>query len=486
MTDIIKSPVGIPCLGYESMAAGWGLIHDLLGGTQAMRDASITWLPMETRESDGSYASRLGRSILYNGLRDTLIKLSNKPFTHPVTITDLSAEIAYLEHDVDGHNKPLETFIREVLANLIKYGVAHIFVSHSKIKREDGKELTKADEARLGARVYLLNFSPKDLIGWQTEKTIDGLELVQIRTKEIAIEKDGKYGDVEVNYINVFNKNSYEIHKQDPDNNEKYELIEEGVSSFGRIPLITIYADRTGFMIADPPLMDLAWMNLAHWQSSSDQKNILRFTRFGLIFGKGLPEEMVKTGALDIGPSKAFLVESDKADMKYVEHNGKAIESGQKDLEDTEHKMRVLGNQPLMKKVRDTATAEKIDESRTVSLLQAWIGSLQRGMNEVLKLACEWRKVTPAETMGVNIYSDFEAAVLGGTDKELLLKMRQAKEITSKRFLTEEQRRGVLSLDMDVDDESEAVEAEAVDRDNLESLLLEDSPEEDLLEEDDE
>ena len=148
--NIIKSPVGIPCLGYEAMAASWDLIHDLLGGTQTMRDASVKWLPIETRESAASYDSRLGRSILYNGFRDTIHKLSNKPFTHPVIVTDIPKEIAYLEHDVDGHNKPLETFIREVLANLIKYGVAHIFVSHSKIKREDGKELTKADEARQG------------------------------------------------------------------------------------------------------------------------------------------------------------------------------------------------------------------------------------------------------------------------------------------------------------------------------------------------
>ncbi len=30
----------------------------------------------------------------------------------------------------------------------------------------------------------------------------------------------------------------------------------------------------------------------------------------------------------------------------------------------------------------------------------------------------EWRNVKPLETMAVEIYSDFEAVVLGGTDKE--------------------------------------------------------------------
>lgn len=467
-----KSPVGIPCIGYEQMAELWPLIHDLLGGTKAMREASQTWLPMETRESTTAYDARLGRSILYNGYRDTLGKLSNKPFTHPIVITDLPEEIVYLENDVDGNNKPLETFIREVLVNLIKYGVAHIFVAHSKVeKREDGKILTKADEKELGVRVYLLNFSPADLIGWQTEKDADKSVLTQIRIRETVIEADGNYGDVEVNYINVFNKDGWEIHQQDLENEDKYVKVKEGLSTFSCIPLVTIYTDRTGFMTAEPPLMDLAWMNLAHWQSYSDQKNILRFTRFGLIFGKGLPEKMVKQGTLDVGPSKAFLVESTEADMKYVEHTGKSIEAGQKDIEDIEHKMRVLGSQPLMKTIRDTATAERIDESRTISQLQAWIGALERGIMQALEYACEWRQIPVPETMNIEIYNDFEAMVLGSGDKDHILKARQAGEITRERYLKEAQRRGIYSVDMDAEEEAKAADAESIN--DLENLLPE-------------
>lgn len=479
--NLEKSPVGIPSIGYEVMEALWPLIHDLLGGTQAMREASQTWLPMETRESSPSYNARLGRSILYNGYRDTLNKLSTKPFTHPITITDLPAEIAYLEKDVDGNNKPLEIFIREVLVNLIKYGIAHIFVAYSVIEEVvEGKEITKAEEKRLGARVYLLCFSPTDLVGWQTEKNANKTSLVQIRVKETVIEADGDYGDKEVNYINVFSNDTWEIHQQDVENTDKYVKIKDGVSTFGRIPLVTIYANKTGFMTAEPPLIDLAWMNLAHWQSYSDQKNILRFSRFGLIFGKGLPEKMVKAGTLDIGPSTAFLVESESADMKYVEHTGKSMEAGQKDIEDIEYKMRVLGSQPLMKASQNTATAERIDESRTVSQLQSWIGALERGIKQALEFACEWHKTAVPETMSVAIYNDFEAMILGSGDKDHILKARQAGEITRVRYLKEAQRRGVFSIDMDVEEEAKAADAEEVN--SLENLL----PEEELEPDDEE
>jgi hypothetical protein len=462
------SPVAIPCIGYEQMAEHWDLIHDLLGGTAAMQEAGQKWLPKESAESMGNYNSRLTRSILYNGFRDTINKLKNRPFTHPITITDLPSEISYLEDDVDGNNKSLETFIKEVLENLIKYGIAHIFVSHSIMPAiEDGKEMTIADEKEAGARVYLINMSPADLIGWQTDKTNNKINLTQIRQKETAIEAEDDYGDVEVNYINVFGESEWEVHKQDADNEEKYEEIRRGFSNFGKIPLITIYANRKGFMTAEPPLMDLAWLNLAHWQSYSDQRNILKYSRFGLLFGRGMPDKVIKKGTIELGPAKCVLTgeDAEHADLKYVEHTGKAIESGRKDIEDIETKMRVLGNQPLIKETPNTATAEKLDENRTVSQLQSWVRSLETGINQALKTACEWRKVTPSADMNVEIYSDFEANILGGTDKELLLKMREAGEITGERHLREQQRRAVLSQDMDP-----ALEAEAAAKESASDL----------------
>ena len=481
-----KSPVGIPCLGYEEMSELWVLLHDLLGGTPAMQRARQTWLPIEPAEDSTAYNSRLNRSILYNGYRDTKNKLKNRPFTRSIVVTDLPSELAYLENDVDGSGKSLETFLKEVLENLIKYGIAHIFVDHSIVDDViEGKEITKRDEKELGIRVYLNNVSPYNLIGWQTQKTNKAVELTQIRIKETITEASEKYGDKEACYITVYNRENYEIHKQDIDNKDLFFKVKEGNYSFGRIPLVTIYTAKKGIMMAEPPLDDLAWLNLAHWQSYSDQRNILRFTRFGIIFGKGLPDKMVEMGTLQLGPTKAYLVTDKDADMKYVEHSGKSIEAGQKDIEDIEQKMRVLGNQPLMKNLPNTATAEKIDEDRTVSQLQSWVRALVRGIRQALELACEWRKIDPPEDMGIEIYSDFEAVVLGGADKGHILKARQSGEITRERYLREAQRRGVYSEDMDPEEEAAAAGAEETN--DLESLLPEEKEiEDEELEEEDE
>ena len=170
------------------------------------------------------------------------------------------------------------------------------------------------------------------------------------------------------------------------------------------------------------------------------------------------------------------MTSEEHADMKYVEHSGKSIEAGRKDIEDIEQKMRVLGNQPLMKDQPNTATAERLDEGRTVSQLQSWVGSLKRGIMSAMEFAAEWRKVESPEEFDIEIYSDFEAVVLGGTDKDHILKARQSREITRERYLREAKRRGIYSQDMEPADEAKLVAEE--DTDNLKSFM----PEEEGLE----
>src|SRR3546814_11327266 len=60
-----------------------------------------------------------------------------------------------------------------------------------------------------------------------------------------------------------------------------------GPPGFGTLPLVTVYAERTGYLTARPPLLDLAWLNLAHWQSSSDQRHILHVARVPILFEIG-------------------------------------------------------------------------------------------------------------------------------------------------------------------------------------------------------
>lgn len=87
-------------------------------------------------------------------------------------------------------------------------------------------------------------------------------------------------------------------------------------------------------------LIDLAWLNLAHWQSASDQRHILHVARVPILFGRAL---QVADGEIEIGPNRLILADDPAAGLRFVEHFGTAIAAGRQDLVDLEDRMAVLG-----------------------------------------------------------------------------------------------------------------------------------------------
>jgi hypothetical protein len=67
------------------------------------------------------------------------------------------------------------------------------------------------------------------------------------------------------------------------------------------ITLVTLYTKRTGFMCGSPPLLNMALLNIKHWQSQSEQDNILHVARVPILTVFGLEEGQ----ELTIGSSSA-------------------------------------------------------------------------------------------------------------------------------------------------------------------------------------
>lgn len=444
-----NNDISVESVDYLAMAKRWELLHDLMGGTQAMRTAGEKWLPREPAESIHAYSCRLNRSFLFGAFEDTITNTVAKPFSKPVTIKNAPVELEYLEHDVDGSGKNITQFEAECFQDLTLYGKTHVLVDFSKI--DTG--LTKAEEKEAGARASFVRVSPPSLIGWQTD---DDGKLIQIRYRFDRTEADGAYGDKKTPHVKMISPEGYEVWRKD-EKADKYIQTEKGIHSFGRIFLVTVYARQIGFLTANPPLENLAWLNLHHWQSDSDQNNILRFSRFGIMFMSGITEEEYDS-SVEFGPSQIFRTTSDSADLKYVEHHGYAIDAGRKDLEDTEHRMEIVGAQPLTKNTgKNTATAKNIDEGRNVTSIQRWIKASENGLRQMYELAAEWHGVTLPEDFGVDIYSDFKVSLYSDKDVDTLLKSCQANKLTNETYLEEIKRRGLLSESVDLEAETAAL-----------------------------
>lgn len=463
-----KDTVNTPVLAYSEMAGRWDLLHDLLGGTTTMRAAGTKWLPREEAESTEAYSVRKERTFLFNAYKNAVRRIVSKPFAKPIVVTgELSERLAMIENDVDRAGTNLTQLGRDMLDAGVIYGLTHILVDFPSMDTN----VTLADEQAIEARPTFIHVRPPDLIGWRTEMNLigGGTRLTQIRILERSVEPDGMFLDEEVVRVRVYTEMTWQLWRliRDGKGKESFVLENAGIHSFGAVPLATFYTDRTGFLTGDPPLHDLAEINLAHWQSSSDQRNYLRFIRMGLLMASGFEKGEIRKG-ITIGVNRMVSSSNPDADLKYVEHGGKAAEAGRFDLQDLEEQMEVLGAQPLIQRSqRTTARARSIDENRVDTDAQAWVRGLENTIFEMYTMASRWVGEDLSEDFKADVNNDFGISQKKVDDTKNLIAARKQGDISRETFLTEIRKLGTLSETLDVQEELERIQNEGPSLSNM-------------------
>ena len=459
MADIQEAKVNTPCSAYNAMASGWTLKDDLIAGSAAMQAGSAAYLPKFDKEETKHYNTRVDNSILFSAYGDTIKSICSKPFSKALTMQgELPPPLDELENNVDGQGKSLSQLAKDIFFEFVNRGKGHILIDYPMTINEDGETPNLKQERTAGLMPRFINIKSEQLIGWRTENDAGGKPvLTRIRIAETHTEPDGNWGEKQVEYVRVIEPDWWQLFRKGE--KDEYVLVKEGINSLGKVPLVTGYANQTGFMTAEPPLKELAETNLAHYRSDSDQRNILHMARTITLFVKGFSEEDANKIAL--GPNQIISTDNPEADATFLEHSGNAIDAGAKDIEKLEERMMMLGLQPFLRKTgNQTATGQSIDESRANCDIQAWVMSLEKIISQAFEIAAEWIDAELPEDFKVDIFNDFAIWVRSMQDVAELIKIRQASELSRTTFLREIKRRALLSETLDIDEEVAAIEAE--------------------------
>jgi hypothetical protein len=454
LTDLVAQESAI----YKAQAEAWALPRALMGGTRAMREAGKTYLPQEPAESDRAYQIRLRRSTLFNGYEKTVGDMSAKVFAKPIALgDDVPGELATWAENIDLAGRNLQVFGLHVLADAMQAGIGFLLVDMpTPLKAEDlGREPTLADEQKAGARPYLCHVRAEDLIGFKSE-TIAGVETVtQVRIRECVEEEDpdNPFEKRKVTQIRVLYPGGFEIWRQIE---EQWRVVSSGATSLAKITIVPVYLNRTGFFQGSPPLQNLADLNVAHWQSASDQRNILHAARVPILFGSGIPED---APPVQIGAAAMTRSSDPHAKLVFVEHSGAAIGAGRDDLKDLEAQMQALGLELVMPKSGSvTATGEALDAAAMNAPLAIMAQALQDALEAAFGLMAEYAGLKGnADKLGgsLTVNKDFGVSMRDAADLTALQSARNAGDITAETLLREFKRRGVLSDEVDPETEVE-------------------------------
>jgi hypothetical protein len=432
----------------DDMRENWDVVDALMGGTRAMRKAGVKLLPKFPKEEDDTYSRRLASSTLLPAYSETVQNNTGRVFAEPITLGDdvPAATVAYAENlDLQGNN--LQVWGQTFFACGLSHGLCHALVEYPKTVDEQGNPRirTKADEKAEGVRPYAVMIYPGQVLGWRSSASNGKHILTQFRYMESVEEDDGAFAVKAILQIRVLEPGMWSTYREveTQDRRKEWQLYEQGTNSLTEIPLTTFYTKRTGFMTAVPPLMELGHLNVKHWQSQSDQDNILHVARVPMLAVIGVDEDTKIT----VGTSTATRLPH-QGDMKWVEHTGKAITAGRDSLKDLVDDMRMSGAKLIQKENTGVKTATQAEDeaAEELSPLQTMAGQFEDALDQVLQYFALW--TSEAEGGHVKVNGNFDVDFAPEITIPMLVNMATNGQISDETLFGEVQRRGMLKDDL--------------------------------------
>lgn len=454
---------------FENYKRGdWDLITDLLGDTVAMLAAGTKWLPKHPKEAQEDYEIRLNASVLYNGFKRTIDESIGRIFERPIIVSDTAdEEVVQWMKDVDLTGRDINVFGQSVARDALAYGFTHILIDYP--RRED--VVTEYDRKQRGLRPFLSHRPAATVFNWQTTN-IGGIEMLsRVHLRETAVLPDGEWGEKQVKRVRVYDlvpnglilnksggSNSSVLFRLYEERDGDWVIVGSGALSTQQIPLVTIYAKHSGFMVADPPLNTLARLNLMHWKSYSDYQYYCHKTQVPTLgfFGFNPDEEIL------VGPNTAIKANSTNARIEYIETTGKGAEVGLKNLESLEARMRAMGAELRIRKPGNTtATQHLIENKESKSMLGILAQELETGLNQAIDIMMQFaKKTTGEENKWITVNKAFDEAFEGDAELAEWGRARERGDLSLRTYLEGLQERGMLSESHDIDLEIAAIEQE--------------------------
>lgn len=424
----------------DAMDVYWSVITPLMGGTLAMR-ATPSLLPKYPAEDDDVYKARLKLSTLLPAYSETVGNMTSRVFAEPLQLgDDVPDAIKELASNIDNANNDINAWSVDFFRQGLSHGLCHAFVDH----QQAAGVRTQAEEKAAGVRPYVILVKPEQVRGWRVKNGV----LTQIRYSEMIEEEDGDFNTKCIEQIRVLEPGKWTTYRK-PEKGGEWVLHDEGTNNLKVIPWVTFYTGRTGFMTAKPPLLELAHLNIKHWQSQSDQDNILHVIRVPILVRIGIqavydaqgktvpPEFKVGTGALTDLPANG--------DMKYVEHTGKAVDAGRQALLDLIDEMRMAGAKLLTpdKSATKTATQAEEEAAQDLSPLSRMANHFADCLAQLLQFMADYRGLGKGGS--VEMRGSFDVDYMPEVSLPTLVAMANAGMISKETLFTEMQRRGVIS-----------------------------------------
>ncbi len=427
------------------MMKGWEIMKAVTEGTEYLRENSEAFLPLEPREDFDAYLARVNRAVFSPFTQRLIRAATGLVLRKPITLTGDPYWTDTFKMDVDGCGSDLDEYARRVLMCSLTYGQSHILVDYP----APSGALSLAEERQQNRRPYWIEVDPNNLYGWRLDRESNYGNLIQARIAEKAVLPDGDFGEKVYDQIRVIEPGRYRVFRKKEQIEEMYDVsdnsvtgnfemgsadkdykqVESGQFSLGEIPLVTIYSGKTENLVSKPPLLDIAYLNLAHFQRQADLIHSLHVASQPMLVMEGYDDQ---TKDLAISVNYAMATQPGNK-VYYVEPASSAFDAQSAEIKELQMQMATLGISTLsqQKFVAESADARRLDRVDTNSMLAMVSMELEQKLQKCFNFSAEYVGIEPPE---VKISRDFDIERLIGQDITALTSLFDQQVIDREEF----------------------------------------------------
>jgi hypothetical protein len=434
---VSESPF-VRSLDTIAMMPDWGVMAAVTRGTNYMRDLSETYLPQEPREDDDAYRTRVDRSVL-SPYTSRLIETAAGAILRKPIHVEGDRYWQDLAQDIDGLGSNLTEYALRALVSSLTYGHSAILVDYPAAM--GARNL--AEERAMGRRPYFVHVDAPQIWGWRKETGTN--RLLQVRIHDYDVRPLNDFGEEQIEQMRVIYPGKYDLYTLGQD---VVEFSSTGGYSLDEIPLVPIYSNRRGLLISQPPLLDIANLNITHYQRQADLIHALHIAAMPTLVLEGW-DDTSNTASLGVNYAIA-MQPGNKA--YYVQADATSFDAQMAELESLAAQMSTLGVTKLFgqKFVAESAEAKRIDQAQSNSVLSIISQELESALNQAFAFAAQYVGMEPPV---IRIDRDFDYYRLIGQDIAVLAQLNDSGKI-SDGLLLEILRRGEILPDtVDIDDE---------------------------------
>lgn len=443
---------------YKKLEDRYSLIFDVLEGQERIKEQGVAYLPAfdypEGNANSLRYRNYKERAVFYPVTKRTREGLVAEVFVREprIEITGIDENIL---NDINGKNLSLTQFAKVVFREIISYGNGGIFVDYP---QTDGVT-TIADLEKGNIRPVLSFYPAYNIVNYETKKigSKTVLSMVLLYETEYVRKDNSRFEKELVEYyrcLELDENNNYFVTIYEDDgvtiHNEPIYPTDAKGNFIKEIPFFFCGSLNNDIDPDEPPLYDLAEMNIAHYRNSAEYED--------LTFKVGQPQlveiggnERTENSGSDVFIGSAALLRVPKGgDYKYIQ-----VQSDTLPFEAMKHKeeqMVKIGARLIEGgAVQSTATEVKIDKMSETSIVK----STALNVNECIKKALEFFTVYTGLTVTVEfeLNTEFELSFVTPEQIGTIVSMWQQGAITF-----EEMRKVVKSVGFAHIDDEEAKE----------------------------